>query len=431
MIVTLTNPTQFKQQALQWANQFEIFCVFDSNKYHDKYSKFDFLVAANYVSKLEIYNHNLDAFEQLKIYKKNKKWLFGGLGYDLKNEVENLLSQNKDALNFPDLFFFEPQHLLILKGNKLNISSNIAQDIYQQIITTKPTEGLFEFNGKLKSTFSKAQYVTTFNQILAHINRGDIYISNFCIEFFAEQVDLAPLLAYQKLNQISPAPFANYFKWDDKYIISASPERFLAKRKNKIISQPIKGTAKRNSNIEKDNQLKNDLLNDAKEQQENVMIVDLVRNDLTKSAKATTVFVEELFGIYSFANVHQMITTIVCEANPKLDNVEIIKNSFPMGSMTGAPKLKAMEIIEQYEQSKRGIYSGAIGYFAPDGDFDFNVIIRSMLYNSTNKYLSFEVGSAITSNASAENEYAECLLKAEGILQVLGGDINTLTINKQ
>lgn len=429
MIVTITNTSKFKQQALQWANQFKVCCVFDSNNYHDKYSKFDFLVAANYVSKLEIYNHNLDAFKQLKNYKKNKNWLFGGLGYDLKNEVENLHSQNKDALNFPNLFFFEPQHLLILNGNILNITSNIAQKIYQQIITTKLNEEFFEFNGKLKCTFSKAQYVATFNHILAHINRGDIYISNFCIEFFAEQVALPPILAYQKLNTISPAPFTNYFKWNDKYIISASPERFLAKRKNKLISQPIKGTAKRSLNIEKDNQLKKDLQNNAKEQQENVMIVDLVRNDLTKAANSTTVRVEELFGIYSFANVHQMISTIICEAKLKLDSVEIIKNCFPMGSMTGAPKLKAMEIIEQYEQSKRGIYSGAIGYFAPDGDFDFNVIIRSMLYNSTNRYLSFEVGSAITTNALAENEYAECLLKADGILQVLGGGINTFTIN--
>ncbi|TAH03172.1 MAG: aminodeoxychorismate synthase component I [Sphingobacteriales bacterium] len=420
MIVTLTNPAQFKHQALLWASQFKVCCLFDSNNYQDGYSEFDFLVAADAASEIEVNNQNLNAFEQLKSYKKNKKWLFGGFGYDLKNETENIQSHNKDEINFPDLFFFEPKHLLILKGNTLTITSNNTEEIYQQIINIKPTKIVFEFNGIVNSALSKAQYMASFNKILAHINRGDIYITNFCIEFFAPNVSLDTVLAYQKLTQISPAPFASYFKWDDKYIISASPERFLAKRGNKLISQPIKGTAKRNLNIEKDLQLKNDLQNDAKEQQENVMIVDLVRNDLTKSAKAGTVKVEELFGIYSFANVHQMISTVVCEVKPDINSVDIVKNSFPMGSMTGAPKLKAMEIIEHYEQTKRGIYSGAVGYFAPNGDFDFNVIIRSMLYNSTNKYLSFEVGSAIISNANAETEYEECLLKADGIFKVLG-----------
>jgi para-aminobenzoate synthetase component I len=421
MIITLSNIPIFKQQAQQWAKKFKVYCVFDSNNYIDKYSEFDFLLGADSVSRLEIYNNTLNAFEKLKNYKLNKKWLLGGLGYDLKNEIENLTSQNKDALNFPDLFFFEPKHLLILKGNTLTITSNIAEYIYQQIIGIAPQKNIFTFNGQLKSTFTNTQYISTFNKILAHINRGDIYISNFCIEFFAENVNINPVWAFEALNKISPAPFANYFKWDDKYIISASPERFLAKRGNKIIAQPIKGTAKRNTDLATDNQLKNDLKNDAKEQQENVMIVDLLRNDLTKSAKASTVNVEELFGIYSFAQVHQMISTVACQAKPELDAVDIIKNTFPMGSMTGAPKLKAMEIIEQYETTKRGIYSGAVGYFAPNGDFDFNVIIRTMLYNASNKYLSFEVGSAITTNANAQKEYEECLLKAEGILRVLGG----------
>ncbi len=420
MIVTLTNPALFKHQALQWANDFKVCCVLDSNNYIDKYSEFDFLVAADAYSELEVNNQNLNAFEQLKSYKKNKKWLFGGFGYDLKNDTENIQSHNKDEINFPDIFFFEPKHLIILKGNTLTINSTNSEEIYQQIITTKPIQTILDFNGEIKSTFSKEQYVATFNKILAHINRGDIYITNFCIEFYAQNVTLHTVLAFQKLNQISPTPFANYFKWDDKYIISATPERFLAKRGNKLISQPIKGTAKRNKDLATDNRIKIQLQNDAKEQQENVMIVDLVRNDLTKSAKASTVKVEELFGIYSFANVHQMISTVVCEVKPGIDSVDIVKNSFPMGSMTGAPKLKAMEIIEHYEQTKRGIYSGAVGYFAPNGDFDFNVIIRSILYNSSKKYLSFEVGSAITANANAETEYDECLLKADGIFKVLG-----------
>ena len=423
MIFTVSNIFKFKQQALRWAAQFNICCVMDSNNYPDQYSKFDFLLGADALSEIELSDNSENAFEKLTTYRKTKEnnWLLGGFSYDLKNQIENLESNNKDGLDFPELFFFEPKHVLILKGNELSILSDDAKKIYEEILATKITVDPFMFKGQIKSTFSEAEYIETFQQILAHIQRGDIYITNFCMEFFAEDVQINPMLAFEKLNRISPAPFSNFFRWKDKYIISASPERFLAKRGNKLISQPIKGTAKRNPTAQLDNDLKNNLKTDAKEQQENVMIVDLVRNDLSKSALATTVRVEELFGVYTFAQVHQMISTVVSEANPALDDVQILKNTFPMGSMTGAPKLKAMEIIETYEKTKRSLYSGAIGYFSPDGDFDFNVIIRSTLYNASKQYISFEVGSAITADAIAEKEYQECLLKAEGILKVLNG----------
>jgi para-aminobenzoate synthetase component 1 len=223
-----------------------------------------------------------------------------------------------------------------------------------------------------------------------------------------------------KLNTISPNPFAGFFKLHDKYILSASPERFLAKRGNKLISQPIKGTSKRHENIKDDELSKKELKDHPKELQENVMVVDLVRNDLTKSAKAGTVATEELFGIYSFKQVHQMISTVICELRDDVGPVQAIKNTFPMGSMTGAPKISAMKLMEQFERSKRGVYSGAIGYFSPDDDFDFNVVIRTMLYDAATQYMSFQVGSAITYHADPEKEYEECLLKAQAILEVLG-----------
>ena len=229
-----------------------------------------------------------------------------------------------------------------------------------------------------------------------------------------------PLSIFLKLNEISPNPFTAFFKVKDKYVISASPERFLAKRGNKLISQPIKGTSKRYADTNEDEQSKQTLRAHSKELQENVMIVDLVRNDLTKSAKAGTVNTEELFGIYSFNQVHQMISTVVCELRDDISEVQAIKNTFPMGSMTGAPKISAMQLMEQYERTKRGVYSGAIGYFGPDGDFDFNVVIRTLLYNHSEKYLSFHVGSAITYHADPAKEYEECLLKAQAILEVLG-----------
>ena len=419
MQVTVHNVDDFKRKALAFANQFNVCCLLDSNNYQDPYSKFDLLFAIDYIDKIETKKVN-NSFEQLETFKlKNKGWLFGGLGYDLKNEIEDLNSKNDDYLQFPDLFFFAPKHLLILKGNQLKIISDDAKNIWTKIKATNIEKSNLSAKCNIKCRFSKADYIQTLGNIKTEIIKGNIYETNFCIEFYAENSSINPGQIFQQLNILSPTPFANYFKWFDKYIISATPERFLSKRENKLISQPIKGTAKRSENQEEDEQIKHDLVNHPKEQQENVMIVDLVRNDLTKSAKKGTVSVEELFGIYSFKQVHQMISTVICEIEEGLSSVDALKNTFPMGSMTGAPKISAMQLMDHYERSQRGMYSGAVGYFSPEDDFDFNVIIRTILYNETEKYLSFHVGSAITYYADAEKEYEECLLKIKAILEVL------------
>jgi para-aminobenzoate synthetase component 1 len=272
---------------------------------------------------------------------------------------------------------------------------------------------------EIRSRFTKSEYKNTVNEIKGHIQRGDIYEINFCQEFYAETAEIDPLSIFIRLNKISPTPFSSFLKIGLRYIISATPERFLSRRGNKLISQPIKGTSARNSDKLKDDAQKKNLRADEKELAENVMIVDLVRNDLTKSARPGTVKVEELFGIYSFKQVHQLISTVVCERAEGLSNAQIIANTFPMGSMTGAPKISAMKLAEQYERSKRGVYSGAVGYFAPNGDFDFNVVIRTLLYNRGNKYLSFHTGGAITLDSDPEQEYDECVLKAQAIMEVL------------
>jgi para-aminobenzoate synthetase component 1 len=419
VIIELNNPGDFKQKAIQWASSFEVFCCLDSNNFTDKYSKFDFLLAAG--ARNELIAKSGSAFDDLgKFRVQNPGWITGFFTYDLKNEVENLQSNNPDRLHFPDLYFFAPEHLIIIRDEEAEIISNNAQQIFVEINQTPAGNTNTNEPVSPHSRFTKKEYIDTVNQIKGHINRGDIYVTNFCQEFFAEDAVINPLDIFLKLNSISPNPFTSFFKLKDKYILSASPERFLAKRDNKLISQPIKGTSKRYDDLEADNLSKEKLKGHPKELQENVMIVDLVRNDLTKSAKAGTVTTEELFGIYSFKQVHQMISTVICELKDDISAVEAVKNTFPMGSMTGAPKISAMQLMEQYERSKRGVYSGAIGYFSPDGDFDFNVVIRTLLYNETNKYLSFQVGSAITYHADPENEYEECLLKAQAILEVLG-----------
>jgi len=360
------------------------------------------------------------AFEQLEQFREQHPgWMTGFFTYDLKNEIEDLTSENRDELYFPGLYFFVPENLVIIRGDKVEIIADDAEGVFKSIIC-QPVYTSLSPPVDVQSRLSRDEYTHAVKEIQEHINRGNIYVTNYCQEFFAENADIDPLSLFLRLNEVSPNPFSAFFKLKDKYIICATPERFLAKRGRKLISQPIKGTAKRGSTPGEDRLIIKALRSHTKELQENVMIVDLVRNDLTLSAQAGTVKTEELYGIYSFTQVHQMISTVVCEMREDISAIQVIKNTFPMGSMTGAPKINAMRLMEQYEQSRRGVYSGAIGYFSPDDDFDFSVVIRTLLYNQTGKYLSFHTGSAITYFADAEKEYDECLLKAQAILEVLG-----------
>jgi para-aminobenzoate synthetase component 1 len=413
------NVSQFKQKALQWAATFEVCCYLDSNSFTDQYSKFDALIAAG--AKAEVTAQAGNAFDALSDFKsKHTEWMAGFLGYDLKNETEQVSSTNADHLQFPDLYFFVPQHLIIIKNNEVDIQADGVEELFKTINEFRIIHETISPQVNIQTRFNREEYVDTVNKIKAHISRGDIYVTNFCQEFYAEDASINPVDIFQKLNEASPNPFACFFKYHQQYILCASPERFLAKRCNKLVSQPIKGTAKRGADKASDDVIIQQLRSNPKEQQENVMIVDLVRNDLTHSAIPGTVKVEELFGIYSFKQIHQMISTIVCELDADVAIVEAVRNTFPMGSMTGAPKLSAMQLMEQYELTRRGVYSGAVGYFSPDGDFDFNVVIRSILYNEVEKYLSFQAGSAITYHADAAFEYEECLLKVKAIMEVLG-----------
>jgi para-aminobenzoate synthetase component 1 len=412
------NISHFKQKALHWANQFEVCCFLDSNDYKDAYSAYDFIIAADVDTELKCSTGN--AFDQLKnFYTTHKQWIFGFFSYDLKNEIEDLHSNHPDNLDFPDLYFFVPKYLIAFKDGQAKVligDHSILADIDLFQLETEVKLSAIKITQRL----SKDQYINKVETLRGHIIRGDIYEVNFCQEFFAENAEIDPVQTFEWLNEVSPTPFAGYFKVYGKYILSATPERFLCKRGSKLTSQPIKGTAKRSSDLAEDEAIKLQLRNDIKEQAENVMIVDLVRHDLTKSAVKGSVTVDELFGIYSFPQVHQMISTISCELNPKVHFIDAIKNAFPMGSMTGAPKVKAMKLIEAYEVTKRGIYSGSFGCISSDGDFDFNVVIRSILYNAESKYVSFQVGGAITYQSNAVSEYEECLLKASAILKVLG-----------
>lgn len=420
---SITNPLAFKKQLLDWSQQFREVVFMDSNDYPQEFSSYDAILAIDAFTLIQTDYHN--AFDDLQQYQQTTKdWLFGYLSYDLKNDSEDLQSDNFDGLAFPDLFFFQPKKLFFLKGNQLTIQYLNLCDDEVEIDFNEITElATIEFeksqSTEVKARFSKNEYIQKATTFLEHIHRGDIYEANFCMEFYAENTTINPLEKFNKLNAISQTPFAVYFKNNHHFLLSATPERYLRKEGETLISQPIKGTAKRFSDPKEDDLAKINLASDPKERSENIMITDLVRNDLSRTAQKGTVEVKELCGIYSFQQVHQMISTITSKLDTKHSLIDVLKLTFPMGSMTGAPKISAMKIIEELEETKRGLYSGAIGYFSPNGDFDFNVVIRSILYNQEIKYLSFSVGSAITALSDPEKEYEECLLKAKAMHEVL------------
>lgn len=395
----------------------------DSNSYPQEYSSFNFVLAVDAFTSLKTDFYN--AFDDLKQYQQTTKdWLFGYLSYDLKNDAERLTSSNFDGLNFPDLFFFQPKKVFLLKGDQLEIQylllcDDELEEDFKDIIQSESNSFETISRIEIQQRISKEAYVEKVEKMLDHIHRGDMYEANFCMEFFAENVEINPLEKFHKLSAISQAPFSVFFKNHKQYLLSSSPERYLKKEGETLISQPIKGTSKRSSDPIEDEKSKQFLASDAKERAENIMITDLVRNDLSHTAQKGSVEVTELCKIYSFLQVHQMISTITSKLDPQYSPIDVLKTTFPMGSMTGAPKISVMKIIENLEETKRGLYSGAFGYFTPEGDFDFNVVIRSILYNQENKYVSFSVGSAITSLSVPENEYEECLLKAKAMHEVL------------
>jgi para-aminobenzoate synthetase component 1 len=423
IIKNIEIPIRFKQQVLTWAQQFREVVFMDSNDYPQEYSSYDCILAVDAFTSIKTDYHN--AFDDLKQYQQiTKDWLFGYLSYDLKNDIEVLHSNNFDGLDFPDLFFFQPKKIFLLKGNQLEIQYlNMCDDEvemdFEEIIEARFQAFAMLETVEVKQRISKEKYLEKVSKILEHIHRGDIYEANFCMEFFIENTTIDPLEKFLKLNEISKSPLAVYFKNNKQFLLSASPERYLKKQGELLISQPIKGTAKRFLDPIEDEKSKKQLASDPKERAENIMVSDLVRNDLSRTAQKGSVKVEELCGIYSFEQVHQMISTITSKLDSQYAVVDAITATFPMGSMTGTPKVSVLKIIEELEETKRGLYSGAVGYFAPNGDFDFNVVIRSILYNQEKNYVSFSVGSAITSQSVPEKEYEECLLKAKAMRDVL------------
>ena len=404
-----------------------------NNSFSTVDQKFEFLIGVLGKNSAKV-DSLIEVNDLFTVAKKQGQFVFGHFCYGLKDQIENLQSRHVDPFNWPLMNFFIPEKVIRISGSEIIIESESEQEcdvIFQKLsVDVTLTNTFNQLNEPIEvlPSVSRNQYIKQIEEIKKHIHRGDIYEMNYCLEMKSENTTIDPYRIYYELCTQSPSPFSCFYRDDNNFLLCSSPERFIKKTGNKIISQPIKGTARRGSTNSEDEAIKNELLNNEKERSENVMIVDLVRNDLSRIAKRGTVKVEELFGIYSFPTVHQMISTISAEIKEEVSFSEIIRALFPMGSMTGAPKVSAMKLIDQFENFNRGIYSGSIGYLAPDGDFDFNVVIRSIIYNSEKKLLTIPVGSAITAASDPNQEYDECLLKAQGLLKSLGAlPINNTT----
>jgi len=413
----------FKKQLFSWAGNFFSCVCFDSNDYTQFHPHRKVFAAAGEIEIMPVHD---GVFSSLKnFFDQQPDWLFGFFSYDLKNETEPKAFPQTDSrfdgIQFPVGYFFRPQHIVEVVDDTVIIhSTEDPKEIFQSIANTLVHEFSPPENKKLQHRIVRSEYIQIVRAIKEHIAAGDLYEMNFCQEFFVEDILIDHVALFNKLNEISPSPFACFVKHAENFLLCASPERFLKKEGRKIFSQPMKGTIKRSEGeSEGDRKLIEELRNDPKERAENVMIVDLVRNDLARSALPGTVKVDELFGVYTFPQVHQMISTISATLRDDVHFADAIKHAFPMGSMTGAPKVMAMQLIDRYEKVKRGLFSGSVGFISPGGDFDFNVVIRSLFYNASSSYLSFQTGSAITYESTPEKEYEECLLKAKAIMQAL------------
>lgn len=419
MIFHPPNPFLFREKALHWAQNFSTYMYLNGNNYSTLESSFPEILA---VGVKNIISHNDHTFNELQKFRDSfpDSWLFGYISYDTKNELEKLSSRNENRLQFQDMYFFEPEIIIHFQENKVIIESdNINPNkLYNEIFAyhISDTSSLPELN--FRQCLNQNDYLDIAEIIKKHIVEGDIYELNYCLQFYAMEATINSYSAYKSLNTLSPAPFSLLLENETHSIISSSPERFLKRAGDRIISQPMKGTIRRGANDDEDIKLIKQLKSSEKEIAENMMITDLVRNDLSKSCIPGTVKVEDLFGVYTFPQVHQMITTISGDILPGISDIEVIKNAFPMGSMTGAPKIRAMELIDTYENFYRGPFSGAAGYFGPHGHFDLNVLIRTLFYNKSLKNLSFSVGSAITHDCDPKKEYEECLLKGETLMKL-------------
>jgi para-aminobenzoate synthetase component 1 len=367
---------------------------------------------------------NPSEIAQLNVWLKEKTLpVFGYLSFEAKKLFEKNAYANCCSDGSELVYFFEPEHIwkeengtwICLTEEQPNERSVIEDFLsnYKKIEPSALDEKLV-----FEMLETKDSYIGKIERILSDIQRGDYYETNFCMPLQAKGSLNDAFAHFSKMNNATEAPHAVYFNGNNLQLLCTSPERFIQKKGNVIISQPIKGTIKRGANSVEDEENKTVLRTSKKERSENIMIVDLVRNDLSRIAEKASVQVTSLCELHTFKTLHHLISTVEATLPSNITFTEILAATFPMGSMTGAPKISAVQNMEKLEVLDRGIYSGTFGVIEPNGNFDFNVIIRSAVYNKEKKQTTIKVGSAITHASNAESEYDECLLKAASTLSI-------------
>ncbi|MBM3432292.1 MAG: anthranilate synthase component I family protein [Bacteroidetes bacterium] len=404
---------------LRWASTHEVFCVFGGSAAKDLDYAFPHQLALGVARSFELGMdgslNDLDAF-----LCSSEIGYVVQIGYGLKDHLEKLPSRHLDPIGFPDLYVFEPVVRIQLLGDRIHIWAPDAAAVWEQILAGRDRLSSTEIPSiDFQPRSSRAQYREALEQVLSHIRRGDCYELNYCQEFYAAGVQLDPVTVYERLCAVVQAPFASFYRNKHRWMMGASPERFLKKQGDRVESRPMKGTAPRDIHPSVDSELAQALQESPKDRSENIMVVDLVRNDLSRVSKKGTVRVEALCALHSFPQVHQLVSTVSGQLRSGTGFRNILEACFPMGSMTGAPKVRVMELTDRYEYSARGLYSGSVGYLEPNGDFDLNVVIRSLQYNASSGYLSYHVGSGITAYSDPEKEWEECLWKSRGIREAL------------
>ncbi len=399
----------FRRKALSWVQHFPFACYLNGHSYVLPYGPFPEVLAVG----------NKPVLEE-EIFKTPER-CFGFFGYDHSFSQQGKNKNEAIQTGFPKAAFFEAACQIQFFEKEIVIRASLPDDVWNEIQTTPAFLDESLISSPFKAETSKDEYLQKVEKIKELIREGWIYELNYC-QYFEKEKAISGLSAYLKLEENMPMPFSGWMKFPGFEIASASPERFLKHQNGKLISQPIKGTIKRGKNEEEDAQLKFQLLHSEKERAENLMIVDLVRNDLASVSKIGSTGVDELFGIYAYPSVFQMISTVSSHLEKEKSLLDSIAACFPMGSMTGAPKKEVMRRIEELETRKRGPFSGCLGYVDPDGNFDFNVLIRSLFVDYQQNKTFFGVGSAITIDAQAAHEWEECQVKASKILSIFGED---------
>jgi para-aminobenzoate synthetase component 1 len=410
-----------RNQLLRWASAHTLFCYLDGSGATDEDYAFSTLIAVGALRVFTVTDRSpLSALDSFLI--PSEMGYVVQAGYGLKDHIEKLSSRHPDPIGFPALLIFEPAVLIrISSDGQLHIRTKDPEQVWKAICDQSvPAESAIP-SITFRSRCSQEIYQQQLRYVLDHIQRGDCYELNYCQEFYAESVQIDPLSVFEKLSAVVQAPFSCLYRNGSRWLLGASPERFLRKKGDRLESRPMKGTAPRDTDPAIDQSLAEALQKSSKDRSENVMVVDLVRNDLSRVATRDSVQVDTLCELKSFPQVHQLVSTISAQIGAGVGFRSILEACFPMGSMTGAPKVRVMQLTDQYELSARGLYSGSIGFIEPNGDFDLNVVIRSLQYESDKGYLSYHVGSGVTVYSDPQREWEECRWKSAGIRRVFGG----------